>query len=588
MTGKVRADCLRSKLAAVSHARLGLIAAIVGGLAVLLTLGDPGLTIDEPLDVRPGRTYLDTLRAQGWRFFQPRFVEQVFRDNAEHPPLGRWLLGLASSLGEPFQIMLLGPDPTGLYVLSGRLAPALAFAILVGVVTAESSRRWCRAAGIGAAWAIVVMPRVFAHAHLAALDTFLSLFWTIALLAGDRATAPSSPIRTIIGAGILWSLALLTKIHGWLLLPILALWAFIRLPWRRAFKTILLWAVTGVALFLAGWPWLWYDTVSRWKAYLGTSVQRATILVEYFGRVMADREVPWHYPWVYFAVTVPVGLQLLGIFGLVSAWRDRRIDCFPGLLAATIVAFLMLFSSRIPVYDGERLFLHIFPAWAMLIGLGFGRLWQRWGTVRTGRYLLTGLMVAQGYGTLVLHPFGLSYYNILIGGLPGAQRLGLELTYWNDAVDRVLLDRLAAEVHRGATAALAPTLYPEQGKLTTTGSLMRREVVLLDDEAAASSEWVVVSRRSAYWKPALAARLQGGEGKRIFARERQGIWLSALWHFPRAGPVLGQASNAEDPDPDASALDAADYSLPDQITRLVGKRGPSLAVEGFPCKIRSE
>ena len=187
MTGKARANRFREALAAVSHAGWAVMAATVAGLAVLLTLGDPGLTIDEPLDVRPGRTYVAALQAQGWRFFERGFVERVFRDNAEHPPLGRWLLGLASTPGGAFQIMLLGADPTGLYVLSGRLAPALAFAVLVGVVTAESSRRWGRAAGIGAGWSLLAMPRVFAHAHLAALDTFLSLFWTLALLAGVRA-----------------------------------------------------------------------------------------------------------------------------------------------------------------------------------------------------------------------------------------------------------------------------------------------------------------------------------------------------------------------------------------------------------------
>jgi 4-amino-4-deoxy-L-arabinose transferase-like glycosyltransferase len=557
MTGNARADRLRSALAGVTHRRLGLIAAIVAGLAVLLTLGDPGLTIDEPLDVRPGRKYVATLQAQGWRFFEPGFVEQVFRDNAEHPPLGRWLLGLASSLGEPFQIMLLGVDPTRLYVLSGRVAPALAFAILVGVVTAESSRRWCRAAGIGAGWALLVMPRVFAHAHLAALDTFLSLFWTTALLAGERATAPLSSTRSIIGAGALWSLALLTKIHGLLLLPILALWAAARLSRRMAIKTILVWTLTGVGLFFAGWPWLWYNTVARGKAYLGTPVQRATILVEYFGQVMADRDVPWHYPWVYFAVTVPIGLQLLGIYGLVSGWRHRRVDRFPWLLAATIVAFLGLFSTRIPIYDGERLFLHVFPAWAMLIGLGFGRLWQLLRTVRWGRYFLTGLMVAQCYGALVLHPFGLSYYNMLTGGLPGAQKLGLELTYWSDAVDRVLLNRLTAEIVPGATAALVPTLYPGQGILTTTGGMVRRDVVLQDDEAAIESEWVVVSRRRAYWKPELAARLESGLGKQIFTRKRQGVWLSALWHFPRAGSGRDRGTRGGNPDRGPSFLSTA-------------------------------
>ena len=67
----------------------------------------------------------------------------------------------------------------------------------------------------------------------------------------------------------------------------------------------------------------------------------------------------------------------------------------------------------------------------------------------------------------MLHPFGLSFYNGLTGGLSGAERLGLELTYWNDAVDTVLLDRLAREGQPSSTAALVPTLYRQQGLLTT-------------------------------------------------------------------------------------------------------------------------
>src|SRR5205823_8446888 len=88
--------------------RLACLLGFSAGLAVLLTLADPGLTIDEPLDVRPGRTYVATLRSRGWGFFQRAVVDAVFRDNAEHPPLGRWLLGVASTLGEPFEVLLMG------------------------------------------------------------------------------------------------------------------------------------------------------------------------------------------------------------------------------------------------------------------------------------------------------------------------------------------------------------------------------------------------------------------------------------------------------------------------------------------------
>jgi 4-amino-4-deoxy-L-arabinose transferase-like glycosyltransferase len=508
---------------------------ICAGLAVLLTLGGPGLTIDEPLDVRPGRTYVEILRKEGWHFFDRKVVDQVFRDNAEHPPLGRWLLGIASELGEPIEVLWKGPDPTGHYVLAGRLAPAIAFAALVSLVTLVACRRWGPPAGAAAGFALLAMPRVFAHAHLAALDTFLSLFWTLALVAGDRALRAKRPVAAMAAAGAVWALALLIKIHAWFLWPILAAWSCVLLPPRRAFAAMSVWATVGISLYALGWPWLWYDSWHRLAAYWGTGVARSSIMVQYFGQVVADRDVPWHYPWFYFAVTVPVGLLTLGAVGIARGWQNRRADLFPLLLIATIVVFLGLFSTRVPVYDGERLFLHVFPAWALLVGYGFGWLWDRRLTNRIGRGVLGGFLILQLYGTLALHPFGLSYYNALIGGLWGAERAGLELTYWNDPVDQVLLDRLAREAHAGAVAALAPTLYRGQGILSTNRALARRDVILRDEDEGVRAEWLVLSRRTAYWRPQLIERIRDGDGRLVAVRSRQGVWLAALWHFPPGG-----------------------------------------------------
>jgi 4-amino-4-deoxy-L-arabinose transferase-like glycosyltransferase len=508
--------------------------AICAGVAVLATLDGPGLTIDEPLDVRPGRTYLHTLFDRGWHFFDPVVVDSVFRDNAEHPPLGRWLLGIASVFGEPFEVLWKGPDPSGLYVLSGRQAPALAFAAIAGLVALVAGRRWGPASGVAAAFALIAMPRVFAHAHLAALDTFLSLFWTLAVITTDRSFSAKRPMLAVVGAGAVWSLALLTKIHAWLLLPILGTWAFLRLSPRRALAAIAIWVFVGFTLFFVGWPWLWYAPGARLQAYWGTGVARQPIMVEYFGRVYADRDVPWHYPWFYFVATVPAGLQALGVIGVVQGLKNRRADPFPLLLLVTILSFLVLFSTRVPVYDGERLFLHVFPAWSLLIGLGFGSLWNYVRAAGRTRVALALCLIAQGYGVVALHPFGLSYYNGLVGGLPAAKRLGLELTYWNDAVDGVLLDGLARLARPGDSAALVPTLYPGQGILTTNRTLARRGIILADEQEATHSEWIVLSRRTAYWRPQIKDRLLRGGARMVASRFRQGVWLAALWHFPAA------------------------------------------------------
>ena len=516
------------------HRRLGLAAGLVAAALTIATLRGPGLTIDEPLDVRPGRDYVALLARSGWKFFERANVDALFRDNAEHPPLGRWLLGIASKALEPFEAWIFGPDPTGLHVLSGRVAPALAFAALVGLVASESARRWGTAAGLASAWTLLAMPRVFAHAHLAALDTFLAFFWTLALVAAARASESRRPVAASAAAGLLWGLALLTKIHAWFLAPLILAWSLARLKPSRALGAVAAWGIVGVAAFVAGWPWLWYDTIARWGAFWGTGVVRTSIRVEYFGRIWADRDVPWHYPWVYFAVTVPVVLHLLGGVGLVRAWRTRREDPFPGLLVGSILLFLLLFSTRVPAYDGERLFLLVFPAWAMLVGLGFAAAWRRWGGLRPGRAALVALMLGQGLGTAAMHPFGLSYYNLLVGGLPGAARLGLEPTYWGDAVDRVLLDELARRVGPGEVVALAPTLYPGQGVATTTAPLARRDAVIRDESSAGEADWLLVSRRRAYWSPELIRRLADPAAELVASRERQGVWLARLWRFPRA------------------------------------------------------
>lgn len=514
-----------------SAVAIGLLAAS----AVIVTLDAPGLTVDEPLDVRPGRAYLRILGEKGWRFLEPAVVDRVFRDNAEHPPLGRWMLGVASVVGEPFEIMWKGPDPSGSYVLAGRLAPAIVFGALVGLVAWTGFVRWGRAGGLSAAFAMAAMPRVFAHAHLGALDTFLAFTWTAALLAGDRALRSDRPVRGMALTGAVWSLALLTKIHAWLLLPILGAWSLVRLGPRRALGAMAAWFVVGIVLFGIGWPWLWYHPWERLLAYWGTGVQRATIRVQYFGQAFADRDVPWHYPWFYFAATVPVGLQLLGLAGVVRGWKLRRQDPFPLLLVGSILFFLLIFSTRVPIYDGERLFLHVFPAWALLIGLGFGWLSERLAGNRLAHRGLVAFLAAQGLGVVLTFPFGLSYYSLLVGGLRGAERLGLEVTYWSDAVDDVLLNDLAREASPDATAALVPTLYPGQGAMTTAfnRNLARRGIVLQDDAAAGRAEWVVVSRRTAYWTPAWRERMRRGGGRLVAVRERQGVRLSELWHFPR-------------------------------------------------------
>jgi hypothetical protein len=340
----------------------------------------------------------------------------------------------------------------------------------------------------------------------------------------------------MIVAGAVWSLALLTKIHAWLLIPVVVVWSVICLrSIGRALLAAAAWASTGLGLFVLGWPWIWYDTLERLRSYLGTGVVRTSIQVLYFGQVYSDRDVPWHYPWVYSLVTVPIGLHVLALVGVGRAIRRRRDDRFPLLIAGAIGLLLSVFSTRVPVYDGERLFLPVFPLWAIFAGMGFSTIWEKLEGKRWTRAGMTALLLSQGFGVVSLHPFGLSYYNALVGGLRGAERFGLELTYWGDSVDRVLLDRLVRLAPPDASAALVPTLYPGQGINTTTRAMARRGILMGDQESVPRARWLIVYRRTAYWPTGFSQRLANASV--VYERKRQGVWLSRIYQLgPRTAP----------------------------------------------------
>ncbi len=355
-----------------SSRHLPVVMGLCAGLAVVVTLDGPGLTIDEPLDVRPGRTYLESSSHQRLAFLRSPGGRSGFSGQRRASAAGPLAAGNRLGAGRAVRGALEGPDPTGHYVLAGRLAPALAFAALVGLLAFEAGRRWGPAAGAAAAFALVAMPRVFAHAHLAALDTFLSLFWTLALVAGERAVQSKRPCSGHGRRGRAMGPRALDQDPRLVLAADPGLLVVRPAAATAGARCHGVWAVVGISLFWAGLALAlvrYLDRGSRRSGARASCGQRSWS--QYFGQVVADRDVPWHYPWFYFAATVPVGLQALGALGIVAGLEEPPDEPFPLLLAGHDRHLPGLFSTRVPVYDGERLFLHVFPAWALLIGTGF-------------------------------------------------------------------------------------------------------------------------------------------------------------------------------------------------------------------------
>ncbi len=437
----------------------------------------PGLTVDEVFNAQQGVLLVEVLRVYGIWILDPANVKDVFGEGGvvpylpDHPPLGRFVLGL----GHHFMWSVAAPDsPVGMSVTAcARFGSAVLFGMTVFLIGATAGSWFGKGAGWFAAISVLLMPRVFAHAHLASLESCVNLTYALAVLClADRWNLLSKTEQQGISPswkqglfpGVMLGLAMLTKIQGFLVIPMIILWAL----WygrKRAIKPLFAWGITGILVFFIGWPWLWLDPVGHLRQFLGSATDRVSLNVWYFGKLYADVDTPWHYPWVMFAVTVPLGLHLLGIFGLVYSIKKKSGDPRLILVLMCILFPMLLFSTGAAIYDGERLFLMVFPLWGLLIGLG-GK--QAWDWLRERRSLKQVWSIAivfllfQSWGIVSMHPCQLSYYNLLAGGLRGADTIGLERTYWSDSITRSFLQECVGKIPRGSVIEVAPVLHQFQ------------------------------------------------------------------------------------------------------------------------------
>lgn len=480
----------------------------------------PGLTVDEIFNVEQGVYLVEQSRALGWLNLIPSTSLEAFRTenhyNPDHPPLGRYWLGvhhhLAWWLAPPF-------EPDGLFVTAcARTGSATAFALTVWLVGAFVTLRFAPrgdfqgwAGGLTSA-ALVLMPRVFGHAHLASLETITNLTCTAAVLAiAAWWSGPTLPTRrAAFFAGLLMGLALLTKIQAILIpVPVIA-WSLYR--WRqKAIVPLLIWGTTALVLFYAAWPYLWLKPVEHLLEYLGRTTNRATLYCFYLGTRYPDKLVPWHYPFVIFAVTVPVFLHLLGAFALVPT---SRTDTSPAnaeqqevarwvrrlLLACGLFPLIVFALPGVAVYDGERLFLTVFPLWAIFVGHGAVRGIQRLARSTTKGIALSvacALLVVQFGTNLQSHPCYLSYYSIAVGGTAGADRLGLELNYWGDSLTRTLLAEASSDVGEFTGVQVLPSLHPFQNDdLLRQSPILRRRQSTTADQSGSKPLQLAFRRRA--------------------------------------------------------------------------------------------
>jgi 4-amino-4-deoxy-L-arabinose transferase-like glycosyltransferase len=508
---------------------------LLGAALVLLTQSGVGYAWDESYYYEPSRKagrWASLLFSGSTEMLSREAIHLYWEERSEHPSFHKLVTGASLLLLEERW------DP----ILAMRLPAALLFGATLGLIHCVGFRLWNAPAGLVAAVAYGAMPRVFGHAHFSSIETplnFSIMLLIYCFIRGLHSRAWAA------ACGVAFGLLLATKINAFFAFPPLLLWGhcFARRRYANNLFSIL---TLGPLCFVLFWPWLWHDTPVRILEYLYFHAAHQQTAVFFLGRKWGygAENAPWFYPSVMLGVTLPIGILLLSALGLLLSVlhaRRKKLPLLILLFGATM--WIVASAPQTPKYDGIRLFLPLFPCIALMAGGAVASLLDLIGAATNSGWfarhrstVLAGMIVialaAEGaWGILRMHPYHLSYFNPLVGGLPGAHERGFETTYWGEAVNDEVVEALNRMIPDGERLKVLALHELNFLQLQQWGKLKSSIDVVGPPPYYAH---LVLHRAGFHGRPELA--LIGGEQfPRMIRWSHQGVPLVTLY---RTGPAF--------------------------------------------------
>ena len=289
----------------------------------------------------------------------------------------------------------------------------------------SGKRRW----GAVTAGLLLLHPRFFAEAFFNNKDVLMLSATAICIWFGIRFIE-----RKNYKWAVLWavSVAFCTnlRIIGGLYAVLfggLYLIEYVRDGWKdwRRLRVGAAACITGILVFIAITPATWYSLTD----YIGYTLSNAAGFsrwdnwILYMGELYkySVHPLPWHYLLVFIGITAPVGFVAAlvwgQVYGAVRGWKKKDNRKYIYLLLLLFWLPMLYYIVRgSNVYNGWRHFYFIYPAVAVLAGVGLNALEERWLKYRRW---LWGIIGVQGLWCVCLlvsgHPLQYVYFNCLAG-----------------------------------------------------------------------------------------------------------------------------------------------------------------------------
>lgn len=528
--------------------RLGLCAGLIAAIALLITSPWTPMVWDEGdaiLRAERIRDWFDCLfreDAKGPPALSPQGLARgwPFTTQREgHPALYAAVIALGHSLAPGFL------DPLTQY----RLGPILLFAVAMGFTVYRLAQIGGPVTATAAFLCIFLQPRLFAHAHFASFDGPVTAWWMLAWACSpffpvqnvSSQSITKARIRSTIIWGIILGATLSSKATGWFVILPFVLWAILQHKWV-IIRQLLLGILVGLITFIMFNPSLWYDPFHGLLRFFQLNLGRhqrpdLNITTFFLGKLYnLDYPLPWYNTLFWTVIAVPIPVLLFFAIGLMDWIRTSRRSLLTLIVLHWVTLMIVRAIPGTPPHDGIRLFLPAFPFLGILAGYGFrfgtrvlAIQFRRWCTRlanksvyrqvlrkpqstgmatpvqshrlfrRSNTVLTTGAWIAilsPVFSLICFGPQWLSYYNGLIGGLPGATAAGMEPTYYWDGLDREVflwLEIHCLETERVYYSACSWTNL----RLLQKWGILHREFATSPGDA----QWYVVQNRPGAWSP---------------------------------------------------------------------------------------
>jgi hypothetical protein len=443
-----------------------------------------------------------------------------------HPPLYKYLGMLSRAL-----------FPGLAFPMAERLPGMFLFAVCCAVIFLTLWRRRGWVAGLVGAGGLLFMPRFAAYSGYCTPDMPEATSWLFVTLAFERYEA-TRRWRWLGLTAAIFAFAMGSKISALVMVPALGclmLFWRARKGWREALQGASLLGLVlliGLIALVVVFPFTWPAPISRVLLLFneargwGKAVQFTAL---FRGHILPYTSLPFYFAPTMLVLVAPpltLGLALLGL-----AWPRRVDSLWQALFGVFIFWLLFLLLPNTPKYDNDRQLMMLFPFLAMFAGLGAGDLLERLSARVQARArpvlpVLLGpvVLVAMALELLGALPVPMSYYSEVVGGLPGAVRLGFEPTYALEVLSREVLRDFEELLPPGARLTALPS--PEFATFLQARGALRPDLQLA---RTGGPFYLLVNRHNVFSREGTTVKLHG---QRLGAYRKEGIPLAELVYLP--------------------------------------------------------